>query len=159
MKKLLFLACFIPVMALAQSKVTPMKQVAKPVTVTATPDAPVDPNAPVFKFTEETWDFGEIPQGVPVTHVYTFENTGKQPLILSQATASCGCTTPEWTKDPVLPGKTGNVTVTFNAAKEGAFNKTITLMSNTGNPKYINIKGTVLPKPASPVAAPGNDQK
>ncbi|MEO6167621.1 MAG: DUF1573 domain-containing protein [Chitinophagales bacterium] len=166
MKKLLFIACFLPVVALAQtSKVTPMNQSVRTVTATppapvpVDPNAPVNPNAPVFKFSEESFDLGQIPQGIPASHVYTFENTGKEPLVLSQATASCGCTTPEWTKEPVLPGKTGTVKVTYNAAKEGAFNKTVTLMSNTGTSKYLVIKGTVLPKPADPVTAPANDQK
>lgn len=166
MKKLFFIACFLPVVALAQtSTVTPMKKTVTR-TVTATPaaapvdpNAPVNPNAPAFKFSEETFDLGQIPQGVPASHVYTFENTGKEPLVLSQATASCGCTTPEWTKEPVLPGKTGTVKVTYNAAKEGAFNKTVTLLSNTGTPKYLVIKGTVLPKATTPVTAPANDQK
>ncbi|MBK9730232.1 MAG: DUF1573 domain-containing protein [Chitinophagaceae bacterium] len=134
-------------------------------TVKATQTSAVDsaiaanPNAPVFKFKEESWDFGQIPQGTPVTHVFTFDNSGKEPLIVSQSTASCGCTTPEWTKEPVLSGKSGTVKVTFNAAKEGAFNKTITVLSNTASPKYLTIKGTVLPKPPAPATTPSNEQK
>lgn len=77
-----------------------------PATPTA-PDAPVDPNAPAFNFNEETWDFGSIPQGIPVTHVYEFVNSGKQPLEISMVSTSCGCTTPEFTKDAVNPGVKG----------------------------------------------------
>ena len=103
-------------------------------------------NAPEFKFKEDVWDFGNIAQGVPVTHVFEFTSSGKEPVVVSQVTASCGCTTPTWTKEPVTSGKTGSVSVTFNAAREGAFTKTVTILSNTGEPKYLTIKGNVLPK-------------
>ncbi len=109
-------------------------------------------DAPGFKFVEETWDFKDIPQSTPVTHIYEFENTGKDPIIISQVTASCGCTTPEWTKEPVMAGKKGTVKVTYNAAKEGTFTKTVTILSNVGNPKYLTIKGNVLSRSAAPDA-------
>lgn len=141
MRKSLILLFLLPAIAFAQiNKAVP----TTPVTPAA-PTAAPDPNGPVFKFTEETWDFGQIPQGVPATHVFQFENTGKAPLVVSQATASCGCTTPEWTKDPVLPSKTGTIKVTYNAAKEGAFTKTVTVLSNAGGAKYLTIKGNVIP--------------
>ncbi|MBA3648212.1 MAG: DUF1573 domain-containing protein [Chitinophagales bacterium] len=133
MKKYLIFIFLLPALAFAQTQ-------------TAEPAKQADANAPVFKFNEETFDFGSLPQGTPVTHIFTYTNTGKSPLILSQATASCGCTTPSWTKEPVAPGKTGTVSVTFNAAKDGTFMKTVTLLSNTGNAKYIYIKGNVIAK-------------
>ena len=159
MKNLLLLVFFLFAVAFSQiNKAVPTKDVAP-----AAPAAPPDPNAPVFKFNEETWDFGSIPQGIPTSHVFSYENSGKTPLIISQATASCGCTTPEWTKEPVLPTKTGTVKVTYNAAKEGTFTKTVTILSNSGNAKYLTIKGNVLPKPVDPnapaPAAPANGQK
>jgi hypothetical protein len=156
MKNLLLLLFVLPVAAFAQiNKTVPTKDVTPAVT-----NAPVDPDAPAFKFTEETWDFGEIPQGIPASHAFNFENAGKTPLVISQATASCGCTTPEWTKEPVLPSKTGTVKVTYNAAKEGAFTKTVTLLSNAGNAKYLTIKGNVIQKKMeTPAAAPASDQK
>ena len=104
-----------------------------------------DAPAPVFQFKEEVWDFGNVPQGTPVTHVFEYTNNGKVPVLVSQATASCGCTTPVWTKEPVLAGKSGTVAVTFNAAREGSFVKTVTVLSNAGDPKYLTIKGNVLP--------------
>src|SRR5205814_2337716 len=107
-----------------------------------------DSQGPEIQFKEETWDFGDIPQGTPVTHAFEYSSSGKQPLIVSQATASCGCTTPTWTKEPVLPGKTGTVSATFNAAREGSFIKTVTVLSNTGNPVYLTIKGNVIAKKA-----------
>lgn len=152
MKNALIILFLLPAIAFAQiNKTVPV--------VPATPAGTVaDPNGPSFKFAEETWDFGNIPEGVPATHVFNYENSGKQPLIISQATASCGCTTPEWTKEPVLTGKSGAVKVTYNAAKQGTFTKTVTVLSNAGNAKYLTIKGNVLPK-ATDSAAPGNEQK
>ena len=108
-----------------------------------------DSQGPVLQFREGAWDFGNIPQGIPVTHIFEYSNSGKEPLIVSQATASCGCTTPVWTKEPVLPGKMGTVAVTFNASKEGSFAKTVTVLSNTGEPKYLVIKGNVIAKKAA----------
>ncbi len=140
MNNVLFLLFLLPAFTLAQDKK------ALP-TVSATPSVQkvqMHDNAGAFRFVEETWDFKEISQGIPVSHVYEYENSGKEPLIISQVTASCGCTTPEWTKEPVLPGKRGIVKVTYNAAKEGTFTKTVTILSNTGAPKYLTIKGDVV---------------
>jgi hypothetical protein len=110
--------------------------------------------APKFSFTEkeDTHDFGLVPEGKPVSHVFTFKNTGKQPLIISNGSASCGCTTPKWPEAPVLPGKTGTVTVEFKTeGRPGPFNKTVYLSSNApgqnGSDKYeLYIKGEVSPK-------------
>ncbi len=97
-----------------------------------------------FSWHEETFDFGTIPQGTPVTHVFEFTNTGNQPLVISTVDKSCGCTTPKWTTEPVLPGKKGTVSATFNAAAVGGFNKTVTVHSNAmGGDKVLFIKGTV----------------
>ncbi len=103
-------------------------------------------DAPAITFAEQTWDYGNIPVGIPATHVFEFTNSGSAPLLVSQATASCGCTTPEWTKEPVKPTKKGNVAVTYNAAREGSFMKTVTVLSNTGEPVYLTIKGNVVKK-------------
>ena len=121
-------------------------------TVTATPptdQAPaVNPNAGTFKFGEETFDFGTVPQGTPVTHEFTFENTGKEPIVIKNVQASCGCTTPTWPKEPVLPGKTAVISATYNAANPGSFTKSITVTSNATEPtKVLYIKGTVKEKP------------
>jgi hypothetical protein len=101
-----------------------------------------------FSWSEETFDFGSIPQGTPVTHVFEFTNTGNQPLVISTVDKSCGCTTPKWTTEPVLPGKKGTVSATYNAATIGGFNKTITVHSNAlGGDKVLYIKGTVVEAP------------
>jgi hypothetical protein len=102
-------------------------------------------NMAAFKWVETTHDFGKIPQGKPVTHEFKFTNAGKTPLVLSQVSATCGCTTPDWSKEPIPPGKTGTIKATFNAAAVGGFNKTITVTANVeGGSTYLNLKGEVL---------------
>ncbi len=97
-----------------------------------------------FKFKEETWDFGTIPQGTPVKHQFTFSNMGKAPIVIQNVQASCGCTTPTWPKEPILPGKSEVIEVQYNAANAGGFNKSITITSNAGTAtKMLYIKGTV----------------
>ncbi|MFP9098381.1 DUF1573 domain-containing protein [Flavobacterium sp. RHBU_24] len=87
---------------------------------------------PVIKFAEPEFDFGTIKQGDKVEHTFKFTNEGTADLIISDAKASCGCTVPDWTKDPVAPGKDGEVHVVFNSAgKSGEVSKTVTLTLNT----------------------------
>lgn len=103
-----------------------------------------NPNAPEFKWAEETHDFGTIAQGVPVTNKFIFENTGKEPLIVSNVQKTCGCTVTDWTKEPVMPGQKGFVAAEYNAAKEGPFTKAITVQSNAKTPNVkLYFKGTV----------------
>ncbi|WP_390937009.1 DUF1573 domain-containing protein [Parapedobacter soli] len=97
-----------------------------------------------FKFDKETHDFGKIPQGKPVTHVFTFENVGAEPIIISEVKPSCGCSVAEFTKTPVKPGEKGTISVTFNAAAKQPFTKNFTVRSNTKTPvKTLYIKGEV----------------
>jgi len=87
---------------------------------------------PVIKFAEPEFDFGTIKQGDKVEHTFKFTNAGTADLIISDAKASCGCTVPDWTKEPVAPGKDGEVHVVFNSAgKSGDVSKTVTLTLNT----------------------------
>lgn len=104
----------------------------------------VDKNAANAKFEKEIHDFGVIPKDVPATFTFVFKNTGKQPLIITRATASCGCTTPEWTKEPIKKGGKGFIKATYNAASIGPFTKVITVESNGVNPTIsLTIKGEV----------------
>ena len=100
-------------------------------------------------FKEEKHNFGELEEGPKVTHEFTFTNTGTEPLILSNVKASCGCTTPSWPKDPVMPGATGSIMVTYNTAnRPGSFNKSVTITSNaTEATKLIYISGNVKAAP------------
>ncbi|MEQ8423845.1 MAG: DUF1573 domain-containing protein [Cyclobacteriaceae bacterium] len=99
----------------------------------------------VFAWDADSHDFGKIKQGVPVTHEFTFTNSGKTPLVITNVQASCGCTTPAWSKDPIPPGGNGFIKATYNAASMGGFNKTVTVMANVdGGFKQLSIKGEVI---------------
>src|SRR5690554_432585 len=86
-----------------------------------------DPNAPKFEFINgDVHDFGTVPEGPAVEHYFEFKNVGKSPLIISNAQASCGCTTPEWPKEPILPGKKGKLLVRYNTqGRPGPIDKTV----------------------------------
>ena len=109
---------------------------------------------PVIEFDKTEHDFGKINEADGrVTTVFTFRNSGMTPLVLNNVRASCGCTTPKWTKEPVEPGKEGQITVTYNPnGRPGKFQKTITVTSNakTATTK-LYIKGEVIPKSVKPV--------
>ena len=109
--------------------------------------APVNPNAPVAKWDKMVNDFGDITLNVPKTAEFTLTNSGKEPLIISSAKASCGCTNLKYASEPILPGKSAVVSATYNAASQGVFTKTVTVITNADpNPVVLQIKGNVLPK-------------
>lgn len=97
------------------------------------------------------YDFGTLTEGDTVEHVFGFTNTGEFPLIINNITASCGCTTPEWPREPVAPGAKSSVQVRFNSrGKMGEQNKTITIFANTDPATTdLQFKALVLPKPDS----------
>ena len=93
----------------------------------------------------ETIDVGQIPQGTPKAIVYEFKNTGKTAVVITNVQGSCGCTATDYTKEPILPGKSAKVTATYNAANKGAFTKTVTVTTNAeSTPKILTLKGTVI---------------
>jgi len=100
------------------------------------------------------FDFGKIPQGKPVYTTFEIVNQGSTPLKLDNVSASCGCTTPEWSRDEIAPGATAVIKVGYNAAAEGAFEKPITITYNGSQTKVLKIKGQVWKAPAG--AAPSN---
>ena len=123
---------------------------------------PANPNAPQFKFKNgDTYDFGTIKEGPVAEHIFEFTNVGKEPLIIQNASASCGCTTPEWPKEPILPGKKSKITVRYNTqGRVSPFTKDIYIQSNAyvpdGKERYeLHIKGTVVAdsKPAEKAPA------
>ena len=101
---------------------------------------------PVMVFQDTLHEFGTIHQGESVNHEFTFTNTGKTPLIISSASGSCGCTVPEFPHDPVQPGKSAIMKVTFNSAgKQGHQEKSVTINTNTVRGIHmLYIKGEVL---------------
>lgn len=127
MKKLLLFACLIvSAAAFAQS----------------TPTAPIE-------FKEVKHVFGKVPQNVPVTTVFTFTNTSDKAVIIENATAECGCTTPVYPKTPIMKGKTGEIKVTYNAAAAGQFTKNVHVkIANVQQPVQLTISGEVVTAPA-----------
>ena len=113
---------------------------------TVKPENNFDENAPIFKFIEETIDYGKIEQNADGKRVFKFKNVGNAPLIITNAKGSCGCTVPTYDKDkPIMPGETGEINVKYATNRVGRFSKTITLTSNASEPKkIIRIKGEVL---------------
>jgi hypothetical protein len=103
---------------------------------------------------ETEFDFGKIPQGKPVTHIFEFKNIGITPFALDNVQASCGCTTPEWKKDTIPPGATSQITVGYNAQNEGPFAKPVTITYNGNQSKQIIRKGEVWKTPVT--SAPEN---
>lgn len=116
--------------------------------------APKSVEKETLQLKESSYNFGKIQQGRPVTHLFQIGNSGKEPLRLENVQASCGCTTPEWSYDPVAPGETSTVKVGYNAATEGPFEKTVTIFYNGNQTKVITISGSVYKAPAA--AAPLN---
>ena len=116
-----------------------------------TPNAPQEtaavPSGPTtsIQFEQTEFDFGTINQGESVSHKFTFKNTGDEPLIINSAKGNCGCTVPEWPKEPIPPGEEGTLNVKFDSkGKSGAQNKKVTITANT-NPQqtFIYVKGNV----------------
>ena len=123
---------------------------AQPTAATTAPAdvAPAMTNGPQMKFEYITHDFGKIQEGDKVTYKFNFANTGKSPLIITDAVASCGCTIPTWPKAPIKPGDGGQITVTFNSfGKKGLQDKMVTITANT-NPRQnvVHLVGEVLEK-------------
>lgn len=116
---------------------------------TFTTQAQDNPNAPKFEFNDLSHDFGTLPEGPKAVHNFEFKNVGKEPLIIQNVTASCGCTTPNWPKQPILPGKTGVIKVEYSTERRvGPFTKQIFIQSNAANPDgrerfELEIKGKV----------------
>ena len=97
------------------------------------------------KFTETKHNFGKLKQNVPATYVFKFTNTSGKTLVIESAVAGCGCTTPEYPKEPITKGKQGTIKVTYNAANMGAFTKDVTVkFVNVEKPIVLNITGEVV---------------
>lgn len=108
----------------------------------------IDANKAEMTFTEDEFNFGTIKQNDLVNHEFVFTNTGKEPLVITEAHGSCGCTVPQWPKVPIKKGEKGSIKVAFNSSgKMGMQDKTITITSNAASsPKILHLKGTVLSK-------------
>lgn len=117
---------------------------AQQVAVTAKPAVAFAVTDAVFAWKATTFDFGKIKKDAPVSHEFTFTNSGKEALVITSVQASCGCTVTQYSKDPIEPGATGFVKATYNAAKTGVFTKTVTVNANTPEGMVLlTIKGEV----------------
>lgn len=101
---------------------------------------------PVIAFDETEFDFGSIEKGTTVEHKFTFTNTGKAPLVIVDAKSSCGCTVPEYSKNPVAPGEKGELLVKYNGSGSNQVTKTVTIKANTEKgTETVKIKAFVNP--------------
>lgn len=119
----------------------PITTTAANATVITKPEGPL----PKFEFTEESYDFGTIDEGEVVEHTFNFKNVGEAPLIIQNATSTCGCTVPSWPRNPIAAGESAKITVKFDSkGKAGQTNKPVSITANTF-PKVtkVTIKGTV----------------
>jgi len=116
-------------------------------------DVPTGPTTSIA-FAETTFDFGTVTEGEVVSHTYTFTNSGTETLVLSDAKGSCGCTVPSWPREPIAPGESKEMTVTFNSKnKKGKRNQKVTVTANTNPPQtFIYLTGEVAADPNAPAA-------
>jgi len=143
MNKVLPLICLLAICATGNAQLSPSAATSA---IVAKPD--------VLQLKETTHNFGKIPQGRPATYTFEITNTGTEPLRLENVQASCGCTTPEWSKEAIAPGASANIKVGYNAYAEGVFNKTVTIFYKDHQTKAITITGEVFKAPAT--SAPEN---
>lgn len=135
----------IAVVALSACNNSDVKNVAETDSSTEQVDAA---EAPVIKFEKEVYEFGKINEGESVSYDFNFVNSGKSPLIIKEATATCGCTVPEFSKDPIPAGGSSVIKVTFNSTgKQGLQDKVVTVVANTIPQKTeVHLIGEVLNK-------------
>jgi Protein of unknown function (DUF1573) len=132
--------------AKAAESVTPSANQVSP--APANPVSQSNGKSTTIKFDEMSYDWGKLKEGEKMTHIFKFKNTGNNDLIISDARGSCGCTVPEWPKEPIKAGKGGEIKVIFDSAhKNGPQSKTVTLTANTDPTNVVlMIKGNVDPK-------------
>jgi len=142
MKKVMLLASFALVMTACNSATDRIE------TSTEVENETMMEVLPEIVFEEEFHDFGEISEGLVAEHVFTFKNEGEGPLIISNAQGSCGCTVPVWPRQPIAPGATGEIKVSFNSTgRAGKQDKRVTLTTNAvPQTKVLNITSTVIAK-------------
>jgi len=114
---------------------------------TAKTENAANSNAGKFKFKEETHDFGEVAEGPTAETDFEFKNVGKEPILITEAHGSCGCTVPQWPKEPIMPGKKAKIHVTYNTSgRPGPITKDVFITSNAQqSPMVLHIRGTVKP--------------
>ncbi|MEL1245959.1 DUF1573 domain-containing protein [Flavobacterium sp. DGU11] len=143
------------------AKVTPAKLEAKPAAMKVADgtEAPKNMTPSGITWKEDTFTFGDIEKGKPASHDFTFKNTTKQTILITNVKAQCGCTATNYTKTPIKPGESGTVTATYNAANAGTFSKTVTVTTNDSDVnKILTIKGKVIAPEGEAAPAPATHQ-
>jgi hypothetical protein len=149
---LLVLACGFSAAVQAQTETAPVIDATE-----VTP--PVEVEGAVMVFEALEIDFGTIEQDSDPFRIFKFKNEGNEPLLITNARGSCGCTVPSYSKAPVSAGNTSEIKVRYDTHRLGQFRKRVTLTTNTGGePIVLTIKGLVQPKPAEPAAVPEQGQ-
>ncbi len=121
-------------------------------------DAPATEEGAQMDFEAELVDYGTIEQGSDPYRFFNFTNTGTEPLVITHAKGSCGCTVPTYPKEPILPGETGQIKVRYDTNRLGPFTKRVTLTTNASDENTVlTIKGKVEKKPEQPEGVPTNE--
>ncbi|WP_347374897.1 DUF1573 domain-containing protein [Aequorivita sp. Q41] len=156
MKKSVLIVAILSVFAFSSCKENAADKVSEENVATAADRDADSGKFPVITFEENQFDFGTIEQGTNVEHVFKFKNDGEAPLMIVNAKSSCGCTIPEYTKDPIAPGDSGEMLVKFNGSGQNQVSKTVTLTTNTkAGTETLMIKAFVTPKEgAAPIKTP-----
>ncbi|HMP13029.1 MAG TPA: DUF1573 domain-containing protein [Saprospiraceae bacterium] len=155
MKKL---ASIVAILALSLTMVVAQTKNAKDVKAQTPAPKEQTVTGPGMVFEAETIDYGTIQQYADGERVFKFKNNGSEPLIIKNATGSCGCTVPTFTNKPIMPGETGEIKVKYATDRLGKFNKTVTVTSNaTPDTKVLTIKGDVLKK-EEPAGVPNGEK-
>ena len=168
LKSLLVLACAVVLTVACKNtdSAADTRQVPASTTTPTTQQAPAAPAATVptgplttIAYPETEHNFGEIEEGEKITHEFAFKNTGKEPLVISKAQGSCGCTVPDWPREPIPPGESSVIKVQYDSRGKGApradggraENKRVTITANTDPANtYLYIKGKVYKPDAAP---------
>lgn len=151
MKKVFLLSLMVLVVATVSAQTSNSKTKSQPKAT----EQPVE-KVPEMTFEKVVYDYGQIYVGDNGDCVFNFKNTGKADLILTNCSSSCGCTVPEWPKEPIPPGGKAGIKVHYNTGRMGGINKQVYVDSNAGNRVVLTITGNVAAKPTE--AVPENNQ-
>ncbi len=121
----------------------------------------IEAKAQKIEWEQDFVDYGEIENGANGEKTLKFRNVGKEPLLITNAKGSCGCTVPEYPKEPIMPGKEGTLKIKYDTKRTGPINKTVTITTNEAegeNTHKISVKGTVKPAPPATDGMPLRQQ-